>query len=64
MPDSVKQAAILQSMSLSLINSVVRNHVKFAKHQAGKTRLAAKEVSEIAIAKALKTSDQVAHRDT
>ena len=47
---------------LSLISSVVHNHVKSAKHQAGKKRLAAKEVHDIDIAEALKASDEVAHR--
>ena len=37
---------------LSLINSVVHNHVKSVKHQAGKKRLAAKEVHDIDIAEA------------
>ena len=47
---------------LSLISSVVHNHVKSAKHQAGRKRLAAKEVHDIDIAAALKASDEVAHR--
>ena len=44
MPESIKHAAILQSVSeeLSLISSVVNNHVKSAKHQAGKKQLDAK----------------------
>ena len=42
---------------------MVHNHVKSAKHQAGKKRLAAKEVHDIDIAEALKASDEVAHRD-
>ena len=45
-----------------LISSVVHNHVKSAKHQAGKKRLAAKEVHDIDIAEALKASDEVAHQ--
>ena len=39
---------------LSLISCVVHNHVKSAKHQAGKKRLAAKEVNDTDIAEALR----------
>jgi len=49
---------------LSLIGSVVHNHVKSAKHQARKKRLSTKEKCEQDIAKALKVlkaSDEVTH---
>ena len=46
---------------LSLVSSVVNNHLKPAKHQAGKQRLAAKEKSECDIAEALAASDKESH---
>ena len=46
---------------LSLISSVVHNHVKSAKHRAGKKRLGIKEKCEQDIAKDLKASDEVTH---
>ena len=45
---------------LSLISSVINNHIKSAKHDAGKKRLGAKK-NEFDIAEALKSSDQVTH---
>ena len=46
---------------LSLIGSVVHNHVKSAKHQARKKRLGTKAKCEQDNAKALKASDEVTH---
>ncbi len=46
---------------LSLISSVINNHIKSAKHLAGKERLKSKEKSEQDIAESLKASDQVSH---
>ena len=46
---------------LSLISSVINNHVKSAKHLAGKKRLGSKDKTEHDIVEALKASDQVTH---
>ena len=46
---------------LLFVSSVVNNHLKSAKHQAGKQRLAAKEKSECDIAEALAASDKESH---
>ena len=46
---------------LSLISSVIHNHIKSAKHLAGKKRLSTTEKTEHDIAEALKASDQETH---
>ena len=46
---------------LSLISRVSNNHIKSAKHKAGKERFGTKEKSELDIAEALKVSDEVTH---
>ena len=43
---------------LSLVSSSVNNHIKSAKHQAGKKRLELKEKREMDIAEALKVADE------
>lgn len=46
---------------LSLVSSVISNHLKSAKHQTGKQRLAKKEKEESDIAEALVSSDKESH---
>ena len=46
---------------LSLVSSVINNHLKSTKHQAGKERLAKKEKAESDIAEALVSSDKELH---
>ena len=40
---------------------VINNHIKSAKHEAGKKRLGSKEKTKLDIAEALKASDKLIH---